>query len=96
MWEYTGVHRHPLRKAGLRDVADCPLGFYSGQRVETSHERSGVIQTPFLRTGTKVLLFPRGPQNLSVCSHPDLCLGLGDSPVRPKFLCLLMGFNVAL
>lgn len=56
----------------------------------------GSSRPRFSAQGAKVLLFPRGPQTISVCSHPGLCLGLGDGPVGPKFLCLLMGFNVAL
>lgn len=43
-----------------------------------------------------MLLLPRGPNAIIGCSHPDLCLGLGDSPVEPQFLCLLQGLNVDL
>lgn len=96
VWDYAGARRHPLGKVGRHDLAECPLGFCSRHRVETSHERSGVVQTPFLRTRGQALLFPRGPQAMRVCSPPDLCFSLGDSPVGPKFLCLLMGFNVSL
>lgn len=43
-----------------------------------------------------MLLFPRGPNATLGCSHPDQCLSSGDSPVEPKFLCLLQGLSVDL
>ena len=44
---------------------------------------------PFPRQGVEVLLFSRGPNAIIGCSHPDLWLGLGDSMMGSKFLCLL-------
>lgn len=59
--------------------------------------RNGVFPgAPFPGQATKMLLFPRGPNATLGCSRPDLYLGLGDSPVGPRFLCLLQGLSVDL
>lgn len=54
----------------------------------------GHLGPPFPRLGAKVLLFPRGPNAIIGCSHPDLQLGVGDSPMGPNLLCLLQGLKV--
>ena len=56
----------------------------------------GSFGPPFPRQEAKVLLFPRGPNAIIGCSHPDLWLGVGDSPMGPNFLCLLQGLKVDL